>query len=230
MTDSTTLLRVATRNKPPLISIESACQTVAQHYYGERGQWCYKAFEWINATLFSGELPYPLLLLGLTAHGACLGWTASPVSQGKAPTVLLHPSLWGGTEKENPWKIPPDLLGPRYAFDVLIHECIHVSVNYLLGGFNPVIESSHDNDNWIAEINRIAPLIGLSDVQAAKTKVRRKGKKIVRECDGNIPFRAAASFPHSVRELRGELDYYRDPRPLPFECYGTLHVTGEEQT
>jgi hypothetical protein len=99
------------------MDIRNACQIVTQHYYGNRGVWAYQAFEWINDSLFFGKLPYPLVLLGLTSHGACLGWSMSPAGKGKPPTILLHPSLWAGTEKEDPWQIPPDLLGPRYALD-----------------------------------------------------------------------------------------------------------------
>ena len=212
---ATLLLPAASNNTHPMI--EAACQTVAQHFYGKRGAWCYQAFAWINETLFSGELPYPLLLLGLTAHGRCLGWSASSVS--RAPTILLHPSLWGGTESANPWGIAADLLGPRYALDTLIHECIHVSVHYRLGGRSGG-DSSHNNPEWISEVNRIAPLIGLPDVQAAMSKPKREGKKIIRRCDGNIPFDAASRFPHPVREIRGQLNYYRDRAPLAFECNG----------
>jgi len=219
MNDSATLLLLATRNTHTPVSIEDACQTVARHFYGKRGAWCYQAFEWINRTLFFDELPYPLIVLGLTAHGACLGLTSSPVDQGKVPTILLHPSLWGGTERADPWGIAADLLGPRYVLDVLIHECIHVSVNYRLGGRSKG-DSSHNNPEWIAEVNRIAPLIGLPDVRAAMSKPKREGKKIVRRCDGNIPFEAASRFPHLVRQLRGQLNYYRDRSPLPFERNG----------
>jgi hypothetical protein len=79
-------------------------------------------------------------------------------------------------------------------------------------------DSSHNNPEWIAEVNRIAPLIGLPDVQAARSAVKREGKKTHRVCDGNIPLRAAARFPYAVRELRGELGYYRDRSTLSFEC------------
>jgi hypothetical protein len=137
---------------------------------------------------------------------------------------MLHPSIWGGTEKEDPWSIPPDILGARYALDVLIHECMHVSVNYRLGGPSDG-DSSHNNSEWIAEVNRIAPLIGLTDVQAARSVVKREGKKTRRVCDGNIPLRAASSFPYAVREMRGELSYYRDRSNLPFECDAQLDVT-----
>jgi hypothetical protein len=197
--------------------IEDACRIVSDHYYGERGLWCYRAFDWINETLFSGELPLPLITLGLTAHGACLGWTRTSVKEpDKPPVILLHPSLWGGTEREDPWDIAPDLLGPRYALDTLIHECIHVSVRFRLGGPSAG-DSSHNNPEWITEVNRIAPLIDLEGVDAAMSKVVRKGKRIRRVCQGNIPFNAAAKFPRAVRYLWNLLDYYRDRSPLPFD-------------
>jgi hypothetical protein len=221
------VLHAATCNvlSAPVANIEDACRAVAQHYHGALGVWVYQAFEWINAMLFFDELPYPLIVLGLTAHGKCLAWTRSPLAELKPPTILLHPSLWGGTERVDPWKIPADLLGPRYALDVLIHESMHVSVAYRLGYAPTRRESSHNNPAWIAEVNRIAPLIGLPGVQAAMSIPKRVGKKVQRMCDGNIPFSAAASFPHPVRRLRGELDYYRDRSPLPFERNAQLGVT-----
>jgi hypothetical protein len=76
--------------------------------------------------------------------------------------------------------------GDRYALDVLIHECIHVSVRYRLSGPSAG-DSSHNNPEWIAEVNRIAPLIGLSGVDAAMSKPVREGTKIRCASKGNIP-------------------------------------------
>ena len=197
-------------------SIEDACRAVAGHYYGERGLWTYRAFHWINRTLFAYELPCPLILIGLTAHGSCLGWNASPVFHGKPPTIMLHPSLWGGTEKADPWGFPPDLFGERFALDTLIHECIHVSVNYRLGGQTG--ETSHNNPEWVAEVNRIAPLIGLDGIDGGMSKVIREGKKTKRVSQGNVPFDPAVSkFPRGLRLHWGQSDYYRDRSPLLFE-------------
>jgi hypothetical protein len=147
----------------------------------------------------------------------------------RPPIILLHPSLWGGTESDDPWGYPPDLLGPRFALDSEIHEAIHVSVNYRLGGPGFAAprdgerktfrgDSSHNNPEWIAEVNRIAPLLGFDGVSAAMSVPKRKGKKTVRVCDGNIPFNVAATFPRALRFHRKRFDYYRDHSPLPFEC------------
>jgi hypothetical protein len=175
-----------------------------------------QAFDWINTTLFSGELPYPLIVLGLTPHGHALGFTR--LSDTVPPSVTLHPSLWGGTEKTKPWGIAPDLLGPRYALDVLIHEAIHVSVHYRLGWRRPATwVTSHDNAAWVSEVNRIAPVIGLPGVEAAKKTSTRIGTTIRHVSKGNISHDALSRFPYAVREARGDLAYYRDRTPLPFE-------------
>jgi hypothetical protein len=54
---------------------------------------------------------------------------------------------------------------------------------------------------------------------------KRQGKKIVRVCEGNIPFKVAAGFPRTMRFHRKRLDYYRDHSPLPFEYNVQLDVT-----
>lgn len=80
--------------------IEVACRTVASHYFGELGLWTYAAFDWVNQTLFAGELPYPLIVIGLAAHSACLGWTCS--TDGHPPTIMLHPFAVGRDRKKSP--------------------------------------------------------------------------------------------------------------------------------
>src|SRR5215472_8474984 len=164
--------------------IQDACRIVAEHYYGDRGLWCYRAFDWINRTLFFDELPPPLIVITLTPHGHCLALTHWALD--RPPVIRLHPSLWGGTEKATPWGIDADQLGPRYALDVLIHESTHVSVRYRLGGPTRG-DSFHNNPEWMSEVNRIAPLLGLIGINAAMSKVKRDGKKVRRVCEGNIP-------------------------------------------
>jgi hypothetical protein len=89
--------------------------------------------------------------------------------------ITLHPSLLGGTEKSDPWGIAPSFLGPRYAYDVLVHECIHLAIGQLRGGRRG--PTSHNCDNWIAEVNRLAPLLGFHDVRAGRSKTVRPGKE-----------------------------------------------------
>src|SRR5262245_5712966 len=112
--------------------IDGAIRMVVGLYYGEKGLWIYEAFDHLNAEFFEGMLPQPLIVWALTPHGCSLGRVR--LDRGRPPVLTLHPSLFGGTERPDPWGIPPQWLGPRFAFDVLLHELIHLSVEYRLGG------------------------------------------------------------------------------------------------
>ncbi len=204
----------------PLAVTREAVVSVASAYFGNRGLFAYQAFDWINRELFASELPTPLILWSLTPHGGCLGLTAVSSS----PVITLHPSLLGGTERANPWGFEPTTLGWALAFDVLIHECIHVSVMSRLAYRRKKSETSHNNPAWLAEVARIAPKIGLPGLVADRSRTKRVrdaegGSRVVRVCESNVPYRALATFPHAVRMLRGETDIYRSNR-LPFVWEG----------
>ena len=207
--------------------IEAACKLLANHYYGERGEFAYQAFDHINATFFSGDLPTPNIQWLLTSFGHCLGFTSPTVKTRVPPLVALHPSILGGGLSDDPWGIAQKYLGACYAYEVLLHECIHVSVHYLLGGNTG--ESSHNSPQWISEVNRIAPMIGLDGINAAMSKPKRvaaesgftkTGKPattVKRVCDGNVPFKAVSTFPHGVRQFLNDLSIY-EQNALPFVC------------
>jgi len=205
--------------------VDAAVRLVAAHYHGPRGVWAYEAFDFINAAYFAGALPTSAISWALTPHGGCLGYTQPNPA---APLIVLHPSLLGGTERRAPWGEDPALLGVRYAFDVLIHECIHVQVAHGLGGWHGHGDTSHNNAQWIGEVNRLAPRLGLAGVVAGRSVSRRepvagapptvRGKpptKVVRGTVGNVPFRVVATFPVGLRAHRGDLAVYRQDT-LPF--------------
>ncbi len=219
-----------------------AARLVAAECYGEPGEFGYQAFDWVNATLFDGRLPVPLILWELTAHGACLGQTTSRLAA--APVIRLHPSLLGGPAPwANPWHVPSDRLGPAYALDALVHECIHVAVAYLLGGSNG--PTSHNNPRWVAEVQRIGPLLGLN-FRAGRSVTKRvpvesgelgpSGKPKTRtvrvtEDGASVEFRAISAFPHAVRGHLDPTHGYYVANVLPFDnvltgpCNTQLRVT-----
>jgi hypothetical protein len=148
--------------------IRAAYRLVARHVYGhfDLGDFAYTAFDHINSTFWGGTLPEPLLLWDITAYGGCLGWTRSTCDG--PPIIKLHPSTVApsASSTTNPWRIPPEILGFCYAYYTLVHETIHVAVNYLHGGYESLPDykrswTSHNNPLWIAEVNRIAALMGL---------------------------------------------------------------------
>jgi hypothetical protein len=210
--------------------VRAAYRLIARHVYKLMGlgDFAYRAFEYINTTFFSDRLPEPLILWDLTTYGDCLGWTRSP--EDGPPIIKLHPSLVapsgrkkGLGEHEIPWGIEPGFLGYCYAFHVLLHETVHVAVNYLLGGIDSHPErnkgwSSHQNPLWIAEINRVSEIMGVNVTYDMKKyrrvptgQVNEKGRAITKlkyACDGPAP----ENFPHN---LPGADDFYRK-KELPF--------------
>jgi hypothetical protein len=199
--------------------LHTATRVIAHTFYGERGLWAYDEFERLNTRYFFGALPWPLITWALTAHGRCLGFTRS--SREHPPVITLHPSLLGGTEKRNPWHVDPAWLGWRYALDTLLHECMHVSVNYRLGGATG--PTSHNNPQWIAEVNRLAPLLELP-ITAAMSRTKRvkdtdARSRVIRVSDSSVSFEAISRFPYGVRvELGRAAGYYT-------ECDTQLDVT-----
>ncbi len=201
---------------------------------GAHGVWSYQACDYINATYFDGRLPTPLILWTLTPYAGCIGLTrfATP------PFIALHPGLLsiaddqGGTKDRN-WGIPRAWLGVAYAYDVLLHECIHVAVHSLHeegDGCGPGWKgaTSHNNPHWLAEVNRLAAPLGL-DIVAGRNKLQRvpiegkpvgpRGKpptRVVRTTTGNVSYNAVARFPNGVRTELGLTDWYtRNALPFP---------------
>ena len=87
---------------------------------------------------------------------------------GQTSGIWLHPALLGGATTVAPWGIHPKDLGLRYALDVLLHEMMHVAVQELYGGHSG--SSSHNCREWIAECNRIAPMLGFEGLTAGLSK------------------------------------------------------------
>jgi len=82
--------------------------------------WAYETFAFINRAYFSGRLLLAVILF----------WGINPTRQmyrlgpntvrdkSRPPIICLHPSLLGGTEKLEPWKIKSTWLwaGPRLRY------------------------------------------------------------------------------------------------------------------
>ena len=144
-------------------------RAVAGHYYGEVGTFVYDAYEFINAQYYGGDLPVPMIQIAITPFGRCLGVTQPRDGQ---PKIGLHPSVISPRSPDvTIFGYSTDGLGIRFAYDVLLHELVHVAANYLYGVTDG--DSAHNNSTWVAEINRLSPLIGLEGVQAEMTKVKR---------------------------------------------------------
>jgi hypothetical protein len=207
-------------------TFRESCLVVAEQCYGRKGVWAYDSFVFINTEYFSGRLPWPHILWGLTAHGHCVAWASTARDKSRPPIVTLHPSLLLGSEKVDPWGLPPKWLGSSLAFDTLLHECIHVHIDYNLGGHDG--RNSHDCKRWMRQVNRIAPLLGFADIHVGVSRTVRvpdpsapltpRGKvptRVVRRTTGNVPHRVGAGFPHSLRCYLGQAEEHYGKRRLP---------------
>src|SRR4051794_35103110 len=149
--------------------IERACRLVAETYYGSQGLWLCDAFQAINRAYFGDALPYPHLTIEITPHSGCIAWCSA--HDERPPRIAIHPTLFGFRELPNPWGFPTDWLVKALAFDALVHECLHVSVHYRLGGATG--PTSHNNPQWVAEVNRLAPLLGFPGIHAGRQVPKR---------------------------------------------------------
>lgn len=212
-----------------LSRLQAACRLVAETFYGADGLWLCNAFEAINEAYFAGELPYPHLTIEITAHSRCLAWCSSHPD--RPPRMAIHPTVLGFRELENPWGVPTEWLGRAFAFDVLIHECLHASVHYRLGGSTG--PTSHNNAGWVSEVNRIAPLLGFEGVEAGRqvakrvpieggglTKRARKPTAVRKVTEGNVPFLAVATFPLGLRIHRQTATAYYPAGKLSLDFSG----------
>ena len=202
-------------------AMQRAVRLVAKTYYGDEGLWLCQAFDAINRKLFGGNLPQPLITIEMTKWSRCLGWCK--FSEGRPPHIIIHPTLFGSGESniKPPWGLKHEWLGKRLVFDVLLHECIHMAVQYRLGGYEG--PTSHNNEQWIAEVNRICPLIGLKGIEAGRQVAKRvtiKGKSgtLVKKVDeGNVPFNVVAAFPHGIRVHQKTASKFYKRGRLPFK-------------
>jgi len=197
----------------------------AQIIYPGVGGQLYDWWETINEAHFGRQMTPPGIQFGLTPHGKTFGkW------RGYEHTVILHRSLLDPADaSDDPWDIG-DLLGNRFARDVLFHEMIHQYIDTVRGIDNPrgnsPNSSPHNCPSWVAEINRLSAEMDL-DCTAHVVKQRR--------VDGDVKWAPPegfdmsigdiSSWPHSVRPD----GYYRnDPNPA-FDLDERSDPTGDSQ-
>jgi len=203
-----------------------SCLVVAAHCYGPKGTWAYHVYDFINANYFANRLPCPHIVWGLTLHGGCVAWASTVSDKSRPPIITLHPSLLGGSEKEDPWHIPPNFLGAALAFDTILHECIHIHITHNLGGQDG--PTSHNCRRWIRQVNRIAPLLGFKGIHVGMSKTMRvpveppqytarnkRVTRVVRRCVGSVPFRVGSGFPQAARMYLGQGSQFYTKDQLP---------------
>lgn len=166
------------------------------------GAWLFDTWESHNQQYFNGQLMVIPIIWGLTPHGQKLGLFDSYPRRITLHLSLLRPS-------GNAWGLR-NILGVKFASDVLLHEMMHQSIFERTGG-NGVppgntVYTSHNNPEWVLEINRIAPLLGLP-ANAALVRQKRvkeagasgKGKVMWVAEDGCLSRSDLSTWPHLQR-------------------------------
>ena len=173
------------------------------------GTWAYDAFDKLNEQFFEGKLTLPIIQWAPTEWGSCYGKYLPEYQK-----IILHPSLlrkgskaWGPINPLTRMRESNQLLGVKFAEHVLLHELMHHKNSLDYGVLAPQLEEEkHNNQPWVDEINRIAPLLGLNIKAHICTQKRFKkpgekgpGKPRVAPPDSSyIDFEFVYSFPHKL--------------------------------
>lgn len=193
-------------------------RTGAELTFPQWGTWLYDTWASHNETYFEGRLSVVSIYFGLIPHGHALGLYHGDDGY---PRITIHQSLLDPKQagkKGDTW-LMVNLLGKRFASDVLLHEMVHQAIYERYGHNGIELEkfsgvSSHNNPAWCDEIMRLAPMLGLGTIQAQPIKRTRadnaatgkKGKPTWQPLPGYLDRDTIARFPHTLTNEA----YYRN--------------------
>ncbi len=131
----------------------------------EYGAWAYDTWAAHNAAYFADELTPPGIIWGLAPNHRQLGHYQPTYN-----VITLHVGLLAADEG-NLWGLDA-WVGQSLAADLLLHAMIHQRL-----GLGECSINSHNTEEWVAEVNRIAPLLGLP-ANAQVVPQMRKGQSL----------------------------------------------------
>ena len=159
--------------------------------FGDVGAWAFDEWKILNDTFFNGENIPGAIIWGKTPQGKRMGYYHVAKN-----LIYLDKNLMRPIYPTNNLKWGIRHLNKRVASDVLLHEMIHQRVNQT-GGW--VGETSHNNERFVEEVNRIARLLGM-DIKAKVIEQRRTWDKPVWNVEpGYLTLRELSDFPYSSR-------------------------------
>jgi hypothetical protein len=167
--------------------------------YGPVIDWAFDAYNHYNKMFWGGRLPVVPITVAITPHGGCVGKMSFPHD---VPRIALHPSM----EHPNAWSLE-DRATWHYAALVLLHEMIHVAEVTIYAGLPNPGETSHNQDIWMRETNRMSEAVGLPAV-CSRVRPVRVGDKTIRLPVAPAPFPLSmdqiSRWPHGVAEAIAE--------------------------
>lgn len=159
--------------------------------FGDLGAWAFDEWKKLNKTYFNGENSAGQILWGLTPDNRSMGYYS-----GTDNLIYLHKTMVRPQYPKSTLKMDISDLNRKLASDVLLHEMIHQRIHQT-GGW--VGDTSHNNERFVGEVNRIAKLLGLNIIaKVIKSKnVDGKLKKYVEP--GCLTYKELYEFPYSSR-------------------------------
>lgn len=164
--------------------------------FGEVGAWAYDAWNDLNATYFDAKNILGPICWIMTPRNKSLGCYFFSKN-----IIYLYKSLVRPVYPTNMPKWCLDNLNKRLARDVLLHEMVHQKIHQA-GGWTG--ESSHNNERFVDEVNRISKLL---DLQATAKVIQSKiidGKRTRCVEPGYLTLEEISYFPYAARSY----DYY----------------------
>ncbi len=166
--------------------------------YGEVGAWAFDEWERLNTSFFYGENKPGEIVWGATLEGNSLGYYLVAEN-----LIFLHKNLLRPRYPTNDLRWGIRHLNKKVASDVLLHEMIHQRIHQT-GGWEG--ETSHNNERFVGEVNRIAGLLGL-DVRAEVIEPNSIQDKATSKAGSKyLSLRDLSDFPYSSRPN----NYYYD--------------------
>jgi hypothetical protein len=171
----------------------AALKVEAAKTFGDFGIWVYDEWKALNDALFYGENIAGTITWKNLPQDSSLGYYDRTKNH-----IVLHDTLMRPVYPCPGLKPKLRRSNTRKISDVLLHEMIHQRVHHT-GGWTG--ENSHNNEQFVNEVNRIANFLGLS----VKAKVLQSNPFPGRTTPGVeskcLSFKELSHFPYFSRSL-----------------------------
>lgn len=155
------------------------------------GSWAFDEWKRLNDTFFYGENIVGEIVWRLTPKGRSLGYY-SPSEN----LICLHKGLMRPVYPTIDLKWEVRHINKRLVSDVLLHEMIHQKIHQT-GGWAG--KTSHNNDRFVEEVNRIAKLLGI-DIKARVIEKKSAHDKATGCAEpGCLTLKELSHFPYGSR-------------------------------
>ena len=159
--------------------------------FGNFGAWVFDEWKKLNDAFFYGENIVGEIIWGTTPQDRSLGYY-SPAKN----LIVLHNTLMRPVYPTSNLKWELRHLNKRKVSDVLLHEMIHQRVHQS-GGWEG--ENSHNNEQFVNEVNRIAKLLGINIRAKVIQRETTHDKKKPGIEPGCLNLKELSNFPYSSR-------------------------------